>query len=67
MMQLCRIENPIGPGGVGGIHPCKMSPHLHKKTDTLRYIDINQMKSFAQLAVVYIAEIAKGTKTQKFS
>ena len=43
------------------IDECKLSPHWHKKTDTVANLDVNQISRFAQLAVVYVAEIAKGS------
>ena len=43
------------------IDECKLSPHWHKKTDTVANLDVNQVSRFAQLAVVYVAEIAKGS------
>ena len=41
-------------------HECKISPHWHKESDVVENVDVNQMSHFAQLAVVYIAEMAKG-------
>ena len=40
---------------------CKTSPHWHQKTDLVENININYMSQFARLAVIYLAELAKGT------
>jgi len=42
------------------IDECELSPYYHSTGDTLVNVDVNQMSSFAKLAVVYISEIAKG-------
>ena len=41
-------------------HECETSPNWHKESDIVENVDVNQMSRFAQLAVVYIAEMAKG-------
>ena len=40
---------------------CKMSPHWHKRTDTVDNLNIDYMSNFAKIAVIYLAEHAKGT------
>ena len=42
------------------IDECDMSLYYHQKSDTIDNVDVNQMSSFAKLAVVYLSEIAKG-------
>ena len=37
------------------------NPYYHKETDTFKTIDKKYMVSFAKMAVVYLAELAKGT------
>ena len=45
------------------IDECEMSPFYHTKDDTVDNIDVIQISRFAQLAVVYLSEIAKGRIT----
>ena len=42
------------------IDECEMSRYYHSPRDTVDNVDVNQMSSFAKLAVVYLSEIAKG-------
>ena len=43
---------------------CEHSPHFHSETDIVENVDILLVRKYAQLAVVYIAEVAKGTTKQ---
>jgi len=38
----------------------ELSQYYHSPRDIVDYVDVNQMRSFAKLAVVYISEIANG-------
>ena len=40
---------------------CERSPHYHSETDIVENVDILLVRKYAQVAVVYIAEAAKGT------
>ena len=42
------------------IDECELSLYYHSPRDIVDYVDVNQMRSFAKLAVVYISEIANG-------
>ena len=46
---------------------CKRSPYYHSESDIVENVDILLVRKYAQLAVVYIAEAAKGTTSPLIS